>query len=145
MEPITQHRLANRGANSAHPDARLLSEAQFRFRSDERRLRGQRGRLFDLLSDGRWHSNTECALVGGLSFNGAIYALRQTGWLVESRYLSPGAWEFRLTGRGEPRKPRMNHFHRHVVRRYSEAILRVSDAATLEAVQALVPEWMVTS
>lgn len=141
MNPETRLLLA---AGSAGEDVRPLSEAQLRFRSDEPRLRGQRRRLFDLLSDGKWHSNADCALVGGLSFNGAIYAMRQKGWIVESAYIRRGVWEFRLTGRGEPRKPRMNHFHRHAVRQYTKAIVEVcGDEATLEAIHARVPEWMV--
>ena len=120
-----------------------LTEPQARYRYDEPRLRGRRRRLFQLLSDGAWHSNSECSTVGGLSFNGAIYVLRQKGWIVESRYISRGRWEFRLIGRGEARRPRMNHFHRHVVRQYTDAIASICDASTLEAIQARVPEWMV--
>jgi hypothetical protein len=120
-----------------------FTEAQARYWYDEPRLRGQRRRLFELLSGGSWHSNSECSSVGGLSFNGAIYTLRQKGWIVESRYISRGKWEFRLVGRGQARRPRMNHFHRHAVRQYTDAIAKVCDASTLEAIQARVPDWMV--
>jgi hypothetical protein len=141
VEPIPRIRLVQSPHDGAGPN-RPLTEAQVRFHSSEGRLHGQRGRLFDLLSDGKWHSNADCAMIGGLSFNGAIYALRQKGWIVESRYISRGEWHFRLIGKGEPRKPRMNHFHRHIARRYTEAISAICDEATLEAVHARLPIWM---
>jgi hypothetical protein len=51
-------------------------------------------------------------------------------------------WHFRLIGKGEPRNPRMNRFHRHIGRRYTEAISAICDQATLEAVHARLPIWM---
>ena len=101
-----------------------LTEAQARYYDDLKRLRGQRGRLLELLLDGDWHSNHQCASVGGLSFNDSIFAFRQEGWRIESRHVRGGRWEFRLTGKAAPpdgHKP-MTHPQRLVATAYTSAI-----------------------
>ena len=79
-----------------------LTDAKARYYDDLKRLRGRRGLLLDLLMDGKWHPNWECASVGGLSFNDSFYAFRREGWLIESRPKRGGRWEFRLHGKAEP-------------------------------------------
>jgi hypothetical protein len=83
-----------------------LTAAQLNFDRDRKRIRGRRRALLDLLWDGRWYANYECARAGGVSFHCSIYTLRREGWAIESRYVSGGVWEYRLTGRGAPRDAR---------------------------------------
>jgi hypothetical protein len=80
-----------------------LTEAQARYYNDLKRLRGKRGLLLELLLDGKWHDIHECASAGGLSFNDSIFAFRQEGWLIESRHVRGGDWQFRLVGEAAPR------------------------------------------
>lgn len=80
-----------------------LTEAQLNFDSDRQRIRGRRRALLDLLWDGRWHPNYECAQVGGVSFHCSLYTLRLEGWEIESRHVTGGVWEYRLIGRSSPR------------------------------------------
>jgi len=80
-----------------------LTAAQLNFDRDRRRIQGRRRALLDLLWDGAWHPNYECAQVGGISFHCSLYTLRREGWEIESRHVNGGVWEYRLTGRSTPR------------------------------------------
>jgi hypothetical protein len=42
-----------------------------------------RGRLFELLSDLRWHSFRECSKVGGLRYGSRLLELRRLGYKLE--------------------------------------------------------------
>src|SRR5437588_12014862 len=72
------------------------------FHRDRVRRLTKKQALYDLLSDHEWHANYRCAEVGGVSFQGSIYKLRNEGWRIESRHSRGGIWEYRLTGRAEP-------------------------------------------
>jgi hypothetical protein len=123
---------------------RTLTEAQARYYDDLKRLRGRRGALLDLLLDGQWHPNHECADIGGLSFNDSIYALRKEGWQIESRSIRGGLWEFRLLGKSDPptgHQP-MTRPQRKVAGAYAHAIReRLGADAYLDVLTAL-PDWM---
>jgi hypothetical protein len=123
-----------------------LTEAQVLYYEDLSRLRGQRGRLMELLLDGAWHPNYECAEVGGLSFNDSIFASRKEGWIIESRKAAGGIWEFRLTGKGDPPQGHkaMSRPQRLVAAHYLHTIRRTLDGAAMRKVRAAVPEWMRT-
>jgi hypothetical protein len=121
-----------------------LTEAQARYYEDLSRLRGQRGKLMELLLDGKWHPNYECAEAGGLSFNDSIFAFRQEGWIIESRYEKGGVWEFRLVGKGEPRtghKP-MSRPQRVVAGHYMHAITESFGEDAASEIRAALPTWM---
>ena len=121
-----------------------LTEAQARYYDDLKRLRGQRGRLLELLLDGKWHSNEECASIGGLSFNDSIFAFRQEGWQIESRHVRGGRWEFRLLGKVAPRdghKP-MTRPQRFVATTYITAIQQTLGSEARDAVLKATPAWM---
>jgi hypothetical protein len=121
-----------------------LTEAQARYHDDLKRLRGQRGRLLELLLDGKWHPNHECASVGGLSFNDSIFAFRQEGWQIESRHVRGGHWEFRLLGKtapGDGHKP-MTRPQRLVATTYVTAVQEILGSEAREAVLTATPTWM---
>lgn len=121
-----------------------LTEAQALYYDDLKRLRGQRGRLLELLLDGKWHSNHKCAFVGGLSFNDSIFAFRQEGWQIESRHVRGGRWEFRLIGKSAPRdghKP-MTRPQRLIATTYMTAVQQALGAEATEAVLKAIPTWM---
>ena len=101
-----------------------LTEAQVLYYDDLARLRGKRGDLLELLFDGLWHPNYDCAKVGGLSFNCSIAALRREGWLIESRPKGHGVWEYRLTGKGDPPSPKMSRPQAVISDHYASAIHR---------------------
>jgi hypothetical protein len=117
-----------------------LTEAQLRYHADEARLRGKRADLLDLLLDREWHANHECAAVGGISFHGSFHALRKQGWRIESHYLGPGRWVYRLTGRTTPKQ--MNGEQRQIARAYVAAVLRAYGDGALAPVLPLLPKWM---
>lgn len=121
-------------------ESKTLSEAQVRFYSDEPRLRGKRSDLLALLLDKQWHSNHECADVGGLSFHGSLHALRKQGWKIESRYLGPGRWMYKLTGKADPKQ--MNGEQRRIARAYAAAIESACGVGALESVVGQLPDWM---
>ena len=121
-----------------------LSEAQARYYADLNRQRGNKGLLLELLLDGEWHANRDCASVGGLSFNDTLFCLRKEGWVIESRHVRGGTWEFRLTGKTEPddsHRP-LTRPQRLVARTYEKAIEEKLGAATLETVRGELPPWM---
>ena len=121
-----------------------LSEAQAFYYADLARLRGRRGALLELLLDGCWHPNHECAEVGGLSFNDSILAFRKEGWLIESRHVQRGRWEFRLVGKGEPpagHKP-MSRPQALVAQHYMHVITTKLGAHTAARIREALPGWM---
>jgi hypothetical protein len=123
-----------------------LTEAQALYYDDLKRLRGQRGALLELLLDGAWHANHECARVGGLSFNDSIFAFRQEGWIIESRHVRKGLWKFRLLGKAEPpvgHKP-MTRPQRAVAGHVMYVIEKELGDAAVVTVQAALPKWMRT-
>jgi hypothetical protein len=126
----------------AHEE-RTLSEAQLRFHADETRLRGKRGALLELLFDGKWHPNHQCAEIT-LCFHSAIYGLRREGWVIESRHGDHGCWHYRLVGKTEPAPPtqRMNPQQRRVAVVYSEAITNNLGEAALARALSHVPCWL---
>lgn len=121
-----------------------LTEAQHLYYQDLSRLRGQRGKLMELLLDGHWHANHELADVGGLSFNDSIFALRGEGWLIESRHKKGGTWEFRLVGKGEPRQghKEMSRPQRVVAGHYLHLISSILGQKAMRQILAELPEWM---
>ena len=123
-----------------------LTEAQALYYQDLARLRGQRGKLLELLIDGEWHPNHECARVGGLSFNDSIFAFRKEGWLIESRPIGHGVWEFRLTGKGDPptgHKP-MSRPQQVVAAHYMHVITQALGFQAARTIRRDLPEWMRT-
>lgn len=121
-----------------------LTEAQARYQDDLKRLRGRRGLLLDLLLDGEWHRNHECAEVGGLSFNDSIFAFRNEGWIIESRHVRGGVWEFRLVGMSQKptgHKP-MTRPQKVVAGHYMYVITELLGGEAALAVWDAVPEWM---
>ncbi|MDX6590848.1 MAG: hypothetical protein QOJ13_44 [Gaiellales bacterium] len=106
-----------------------------------RRWRSNRAALRELLSDRQWHKNYELAEAGGLSFHGSLYALRQQGWLIETRYILPGLWEYRLTGRGEPRaKPKMSEREARIARLYLSAAEAAFGSEAARQLQEMLPD-----
>ena len=121
-----------------------LTNAQLLYYQDLSRLRGQRGRLMELLLDGEWHPNHQLARVGGLSFNDSIFALRQEGWQIESRHRKGGTWEFRLTGKGEPpsgHKP-MSRPQVVIAGHYMHVITATLGMSATRCIRNALPEWM---
>jgi hypothetical protein len=121
-----------------------LTEAQARYYEDLNRLRGQRGKLMELLLDGKWHPNYECAQEGGLSFNDSIFAFRQEGWIIESRYKKGGVWEFKLVGKGERREGHrpMSRPQAVVAGHYMHVISEHLGHEAAESVREALPAWM---
>lgn len=120
------------------------TEAQSLYYDDLKRQRGQRGRLLELLFDGLWHSNHECAEVGGVSYNDSIFALRQVGWVIESRRIKGGVWEFRLAGKADPpvgHKP-LTTPQRVVVGHVLHVISETLGDLALVRVSKNLPGWM---
>lgn len=124
-------------------EERTLSEAQLRFHADESRLHGKRGALLELLFDGKWHPNHQCAEIT-LCFHSAIYGLRREGWVIESRHGDHGCWHYRLVGKTEPAPPtqRMNPQQRRVAAVYTEAVTRKLGEEALAQLLSAIPEWM---
>jgi hypothetical protein len=123
-----------------------LTLAQALYYEDLARLRGQRGKLLELLTDEQWHPNYECAEVGGLSFNDSIFAFRQEGWIIESRPKRGGVWEFRLTGKGDPpegHKP-MSRPQAVVAGHYMHVIEKSLGVPTATEIREALPDWMQT-
>jgi hypothetical protein len=123
-----------------------LTDAQARYYDDLARLRGQRGKLLELLIDEEWHPNYQCAEVGGLSFNDSIFAFRKEGWVIESRPRRGGVWEFRLTGKGdlpEGHKP-MSRPQVVVAGHYMHVITDKLGTSTAAQIRTALPEWMQT-
>jgi hypothetical protein len=123
-----------------------LTEAQALYYDDSLRLRGQRGRLLELLLDEEWHPNHECAKVGGLSFNDSIFAFRQEGWIIHSRKKKGGIWEFRLTGKGDPPEGHkaMSRPQELVAAHYTYAISKELGFRDFRRFQRALPKWMQT-
>ena len=121
-----------------------LTEAQARYYEDLARLRGRRGELLELLLDERWHPNHECAEIGGLSFNDSIFALRKEGWIIESRFVKKGLWEFRLVGKGEPPTghKQMSRPQHLVAAHYMWLIANKLGFSQATEIRTLLPEWM---
>jgi hypothetical protein len=121
-----------------------LLDARIRYYDDLRRLRGRRGLLLALLIDGKWHPNTECASMGGLSFNHSIYAFRREGWLIESRRGEGGVWEFRLHGKRDrlANPKEMSRPQRAVADAYTDAIRTALGPDRVAEVTRLIPGWM---
>jgi hypothetical protein len=121
-----------------------LTEAQMRYYEDLKRLRGKRGQLLDLLLDNKWHDNDELAAVGGISFQSAIYAFRQEGWVIESAPVCGGTWKYRLTGKQGPRTEHapMTRPQRLVAGEYAAAIKEVAGTEAALEVIASLPRWM---
>jgi hypothetical protein len=124
-------------------EERPLSEAQLRYYVDEARLRGKRGELLDLLLDGDWHPNHDCADIT-VCFHSAIYALRNEGWLIRSRHHQGGTWEYRVVGKTEPPPPTslMNPQQRRIARIYTDAITTKLGGNALATILPAIPDWM---
>lgn len=121
-----------------------LTDAQIIYYQDLSRLRGQRGKLLELLIDGEWHPNYQLAEIGGLSFNDSIYAFRKEGWAIESRPVGRGVWEFRLTGKTDPptgHKP-MSRPQVVVAAHYMHVITETLGAAAANKITNALPDWM---
>jgi hypothetical protein len=120
-----------------------LTLAQELYWSDYNRLAGKRHELLQLLFDGKWHKNSECAAIQ-LSFNDTFFALRKDGWIIESRRVKGGKWEFRLLGKGEPpttHKPMSRP--QHLVAAHILYTLEKADGPyAMERVRKRLPEWM---
>jgi len=124
-------------------DKRPLSEAQLRFHADEARIRGKRGQLLELLLDGNWHPNHDCAAIT-LGLHSAIYGLRAEGWTIESRHISMGRWDYRLSGKTEPPPvtQKMSMQQRRIARLYTEALTDNLDTDAMSSVLDAIPGWM---
>lgn len=122
----------------------MLTEARARYYEDLKQLRGRRGLLLDLLIDGEWHRNTECASIGGLSFNHSLYSFRREGWLIESRRREGGVWEFRLLGKADrpPNREEMSRPQRAVAGAYTNAIRSALGPERMVEITRLVPAGM---
>ena len=122
---------------------RMLTEAQARYWEDEARQRGKRGELLELLLNGQWHPNYDCAAIT-LCFHSVIYALRREGWLIESRHKHGGTWEYRVVGKTEPppATQRMSTSQRRIARVYTEAITEQLGEEWLDQLLPWIPEWM---
>ena len=121
-----------------------LTAAQLNFDSDRKRIRGGRRALLDLLRDGRWYANYECARVGGVSFHCSLYELRQEGWEIESRHVEGGVWEYRLVGRGAPRSERrtLTRPQTRVARELVTAVKKVFGDVGAERVRENAAPWL---
>jgi len=78
------------------------SHAEHSYGSDDK---SHREKVLELLSDGAWHSSRALQRVGGTRAGARVQELRDRGFLIECRHQpdgSAGAWEWRLTGQGEP-------------------------------------------
>ena len=120
-----------------------LWEAQQNYYEDLNRQRGQKGLLLELLLDGKWHENGQCASVGGLSFNDSLFCLRNEGWEIESRHVRRGTWELRLLGKSKPREghKRMTRPQKVIAKHYFEAARSTLDQDVFETMIAQVPGW----
>jgi hypothetical protein len=65
-------------------------------RSDQDQ-RGYRGKLFALLSDGKWHTNDEVSRVAGSGFHVGLYRLRSAGLDIDCER-QDGVWRYRMIG-----------------------------------------------
>jgi hypothetical protein len=121
-----------------------LTEAQALNDDDPKRQDGRRSDLLEFLMDGKWHINHDCAAVGGLSFNDSFLSLRQAGWIIESRRVKGGIWEFRLTGKNEePSEDRpMTRPQQLIASSYAAAIREQLDDVAAAKVTAALPEWL---
>ena len=121
-----------------------ITEAQALYYEDLARQRGQRGRLLELLLDGAWHTNHECSEIGGVSHNDSFFSLRQAGWLIESRRIEGGTWQFRLAGKADPpvgHKP-LTRPQRVVVGHVLHVISETLGDLALVRVSKNLPAWM---
>ncbi len=73
-----------------------LTEAQRNYPRDRKRIKTRKAALFALLRDRKWHTNYECQKVAGVSWHCHVYSLRKEGWIIESRPIRGGVWEYRL-------------------------------------------------
>lgn len=121
-----------------------LTDAQLNFDRDRKRIRGRRRALLDLLWDGGWHPNYECARVGGVSFHCSLYTLRREGWNIESRHAIGGVWEYRLAGRTSPRPSRqsLTRPQLRVARELLLAFRKEYGVAGLERVRVHIAPWL---
>lgn len=55
--------------------------------------------LLELLSDGEWHSNGECAEYAGFRYGGRKFELERDGYIIDKRHVKGGRWDYRLSGR----------------------------------------------
>jgi hypothetical protein len=120
-----------------------LTEAQSLYYSDLSRQRGRRGLLMELLSDGKFHPNFECATVGGVSYQCSLYTFRQKGWVIESRKDKGGVWSYRLAGKDEQiRERKLNAPQREVAKAYVGAVVKTMGQAASEKMIAALPVWL---
>jgi hypothetical protein len=103
--------------------------------------RSRREALRLLLSDGDWHASYECADVGGVSFQSAIYTFRRSGWKVEARRVHGHLYEYRISGRGRaaPRQTRLSRPQLAVLRDVFLAVCKVYGDEGAERVRASLP------
>jgi hypothetical protein len=72
-----------------------------------------RDRLFDWLSDLRWHTYKELRTIGGTRYGARILELKRLGYRIETRNIEGSTGkEYRLTSlvRGEPQPKRVKAF-----------------------------------
>ena len=80
-------------------------------KADKKRLKSNRQRVADLMSDGKWHTATEICdpFIGGREGLRRLRELRKDGCIVDKRrktrgvsasahYTVLGTWEYRVTG-----------------------------------------------
>lgn len=55
--------------------------------------------LLALLSDRRWHTNSECAEHAGYRYSARKADLESEGYIIDKRHVKGGRWDYRLAGR----------------------------------------------
>jgi hypothetical protein len=83
-----------------NPKTSELTAAQKTHASVRKRIQTRQDVLLRLLSDGHWHPNYECSETAGVSWHCYLYSLRKIGWIIQSRRVKGGVWEYMLLGRG---------------------------------------------
>lgn len=91
-----------------------------------------------------WFGEATVEASGEGSFHGAIYRLRRAGWIIQSRHIQHGQWDYRLTGKTDPPTTdrHMNQTEQRIAVAYTTAIRHAFGAPSLEDVLAHLPEWI---
>lgn len=121
-----------------------LTAAQLNYKTDRRRILSRKKALFNLFSDRNWHPNYECARVGGLSFQGSIFAFRNAGWIIESRPMKGGVWEYQLRGKSaQPRAaPALSRPQRRVADEFLLGVRKAYGDAGVERLRRHLSPWL---
>ena len=121
-----------------------LTTAQQGFSKDAGRIKTRKTALYELLADREWHENHECARVGGISFQGSIYSLRNAGCQIEARPQRGGIWEYRLVGHTAPRatSPSLSAPQRRVLDEVALSIRKVYGNEGYERVRDEFAPWL---